>query len=130
MKYNKIIYTLVLIIALTIGLSSCKKDDKNSVSVDSSELTITMLLDNKEETPLEDIVIVAIYTDGGNGFNVLEGVDKKERTTGKDGKVTFPKLLPGNYGIYIDVNGDDLWDMEKYIQVFPGENDVTFKAAL
>lgn len=132
MKYNKVLLYFFLAIMLGMGLTACKKD-KNADTLPSgiASLTVKILVDNPdEEIPIEDILITSIDTDGGSGFNILFDVPEEDRTTDEKGIVTFPKLLPGNYQLNGDIDGDKITDFSRNFQVFDGKNEVVIKMVI
>lgn len=138
MNFKKILYKTFLATGLFIGLTSCKKDDKNSDNVPDGTAEVTVIVVNdvdgdlttlEDQTPVDDAIVIHLHIDGGNGNNILdESLSKKNRQTDKDGKYTFAKLLPGNYSVEFDLNDDNSWDIDKGFQAFPGKNEVKILA--
>lgn len=129
MKLTKTLLTLLLASGLAMGLTSCKKDDKDSTPSIEAEVTITVMQDDGmgNLTPIKDAIIMSIFSDAGYGINTLAKIEEDDRTTDADGKVTFTKLLPGNYQVFIDTDGNPGSEIDDYMQIFSGANEVTFK---
>lgn len=127
MKFNKVIPVIFLASALAISLSSCKKDDKTTTPNNEASLTITVMQDDGmgNLTPIEDAIILGVFTNGGDGFDILKDIAKADKKTDDKGQYVIDKLLIGDYFVGVDLNDDGNADGWEGVLVFPGENEVS-----